>query len=151
MAGHVARAGANRVRANPLRRGGGRARGGTGPSVTSSQQLYVKVNLYKNKGNRRSAPMFRCPTRFFTRRFFLASLRPPRSAEECYASREGDNVVNRMVCDAMLNSSKGSRDVVVVTTRASLALMEGRLSISYQSEFLCILVSNVNGTRRYPE
>lgn len=60
MAGHVVETGSNRVRANPLGRGGGRARGGTGPSVTSSLQLYVKVNFYKNKGNQRSAPIFRC-------------------------------------------------------------------------------------------
>lgn len=58
MAGHVVETGSNRVRANPLGRGGGRARGGTGPSVTSSLQLYVKVNFYKNKGNRRFAPIF---------------------------------------------------------------------------------------------
>lgn len=59
MAGHVVAAGSNRVRANPRGRGGGRARGGTGPSVTGSLQLYVKVNFYKNKENRRSATIFR--------------------------------------------------------------------------------------------
>lgn len=118
MAGHVAVTGSNRVHANPLRRGGGRARGGTGPTVTNSllQLCYVlRWNFYKNKP---STLIFRCSRQHCI--FILhLSISVSSTCSGVFARHErANNIVSRMVCDPMLNSWWGCRDVVVVVTTA---------------------------------